>query len=34
MVIDLGELVKFRDLFKFRVLVLLDNLCIDENDYR
>ena len=31
---DLGELAKLRDLPKLRALVLLDNPCTDENDYR
>ncbi|KAB0397236.1 hypothetical protein E2I00_015128, partial [Balaenoptera physalus] len=34
MVADLGELAKLRDLPKLRALVLLDNPCTDENDYR
>ncbi|XP_007469456.1 PREDICTED: leucine-rich repeat-containing protein 23 [Lipotes vexillifer] len=34
MVADLGELAKLRNLPKLRALVLLDNPCADENDYR
>ncbi|XP_019658335.1 leucine-rich repeat-containing protein 23 [Ailuropoda melanoleuca] len=34
MVTQLGELAKLRDLPKLRALVLLDNPCTDENDYR
>ncbi|XP_037703520.1 leucine-rich repeat-containing protein 23 isoform X2 [Choloepus didactylus] len=34
MVTSLGELAKLRDLPKLRALVLLDNPCTDENDYR
>ncbi|XP_047643617.1 leucine-rich repeat-containing protein 23 isoform X1 [Phacochoerus africanus] len=34
MVTDLGELAKLQDLPKLRALVLLDNPCADENDYR
>ncbi|XP_012615890.1 leucine-rich repeat-containing protein 23 isoform X2 [Microcebus murinus] len=34
MVADLGELAKLRDLPKLRALVLLDNPCADETDYR
>ncbi|XP_045410399.1 leucine-rich repeat-containing protein 23 isoform X1 [Lemur catta] len=34
MVTDLGELAKLRDLPKLRALVLLDNPCTDETDYR
>lgn len=34
MVADLGELAKLRNLPKLRALVLLDNPCTDENDYR
>lgn len=34
MVADLGELAKLRDLPRLRALVLLDNPCTDENDYR
>ncbi|KAF3816405.1 hypothetical protein GH733_014578 [Mirounga leonina] len=34
MVTHLGELAKLRDLPKLRALVLLDNPCTDENDYR
>ncbi|XP_017497524.2 leucine-rich repeat-containing protein 23 isoform X2 [Manis javanica] len=34
MVADLRELAKLRDLPKLRALVLLDNPCTNENDYR
>ncbi|XP_075408230.1 leucine-rich repeat-containing protein 23 [Tenrec ecaudatus] len=34
MVTDLGELSKLRDLPKLRALVLLENPCTDESDYR
>uniref|UniRef100_A0A667GHA7 Leucine-rich repeat-containing protein 23 n=1 Tax=Lynx canadensis TaxID=61383 RepID=A0A667GHA7_LYNCA len=34
MVTHLGELAKLRDLPKLRALVLLDNPCTDESDYR
>nr|XP_023404833.1 leucine-rich repeat-containing protein 23 isoform X1 [Loxodonta africana] len=34
MVTDLGELAKLRDLPKLRALVLLENPCTDESDYR
>ncbi|XP_077026012.1 leucine-rich repeat-containing protein 23 isoform X1 [Tamandua tetradactyla] len=34
MVADLGELAKLWDLPKLRALVLLDNPCTDESDYR
>lgn len=34
MISDLGELAKLRDLPKLRALVLLDNPCADETDYR
>nr|XP_045374612.1 leucine-rich repeat-containing protein 23 isoform X2 [Camelus bactrianus] len=34
MVTDLRELAQLRDLPKLRALVLLDNPCTDENDYR
>ncbi|XP_004448549.1 leucine-rich repeat-containing protein 23 [Dasypus novemcinctus] len=34
MVSDLGELAKLRDLPKLRAMVLLDNPCTDESDYR
>lgn len=34
MIGDLGELAKLRDLPKLRALVLLDNPCADETDYR
>ncbi|XP_037370329.1 gamma-enolase isoform X3 [Talpa occidentalis] len=34
MVADLGELAKLQDLPKLRALVLMDNPCADENDYR
>ncbi|XP_008823592.1 leucine-rich repeat-containing protein 23 isoform X2 [Nannospalax galili] len=34
MVTDLNELAKLRDLPKLRALVLLDNPCADETDYR
>ncbi|KAG8509068.1 Leucine-rich repeat-containing protein 23, partial [Galemys pyrenaicus] len=34
MVADLGELAKLQGLPKLRALVLLDNPCADENDYR
>nr|XP_060514522.1 leucine-rich repeat-containing protein 23 [Panthera onca] len=34
MVTRLGELAKLRDLPKLRALVLLDNPCTDESDYR
>lgn len=34
MVTDLGELAKLQDLPKLRALVLLDNPCADESDYR
>ncbi|XP_004708290.1 leucine-rich repeat-containing protein 23 [Echinops telfairi] len=34
MVADLGELSKLRDLPKLRALVLLENPCTDESDYR
>uniref|UniRef100_A0A8D2DHL7 Leucine-rich repeat-containing protein 23 n=1 Tax=Sciurus vulgaris TaxID=55149 RepID=A0A8D2DHL7_SCIVU len=34
MVSDLGELAKLRDLPKLRALVLLENPCTDETDYR
>ncbi|XP_040834958.1 leucine-rich repeat-containing protein 23 [Ochotona curzoniae] len=34
MVADLSELAKLRDLPKLRALVLLDNPCADETDYR
>lgn len=34
MISDLGELAKLRELPKLRALVLLDNPCADETDYR
>jgi hypothetical protein len=34
MVSDLAELAKLRDLPKLRALVLLDNPCADESEYR
>lgn len=34
MISDLGELAKLQDLPKLRALVLLDNPCADETDYR
>lgn len=34
MISDLAELAKLRDLPKLRALVLLDNPCADETDYR
>ncbi|XP_005066071.1 leucine-rich repeat-containing protein 23 [Mesocricetus auratus] len=34
MISDLGELAKLRDLPKLRALVMLDNPCADETDYR
>lgn len=34
MIADLGELAKLRDLPKLRALVMLDNPCADETDYR
>uniref|UniRef100_A0A8C5LFG2 Leucine-rich repeat-containing protein 23 n=1 Tax=Jaculus jaculus TaxID=51337 RepID=A0A8C5LFG2_JACJA len=34
MVADLGELAKLRDLPKLRALILMDNPCTEETDYR
>ncbi|XP_028748154.1 leucine-rich repeat-containing protein 23 [Peromyscus leucopus] len=34
MISDIGELAKLRDLPKLRALVMLDNPCADETDYR
>lgn len=34
MISDIGEMAKLRDLPKLRALVMLDNPCADETDYR